>query len=277
VKNATCLLYSACFAASLATSPAALVARYNFDGNVNDQSGTGNHGTLMNGATYSNDRPFGSGSSLSLADGGQHVLVPHSASLNLTEALTISAWVRTQGTAWEGVLAKNPSNGSGNNHAGNYELRIETGTNQMNFLYQQGGTNDTTNGISTAAGAIVGSGQWTHIAITVLQVDPAPGEVKYYKNGLLVDTKAVNVGFGATNTNPLYIGSRADLFTQFNGQIDDLRIYNTALSAGEIGVLAAIPEPSTGLVTAAGLGLLGLRRRPRRGRGLHEIAMQNAA
>ena len=75
-------------------------------------------------------------------------------------------------------------------------------------------------------------------------------------NGALVDTKFVNFGFGATNTNPLYIGSRADSFTQFNGQIDDLRIYNTALSDAEVGGLAVpVPEPTTTLLAAAGLGL----------------------
>jgi MYXO-CTERM domain-containing protein len=263
VKYATVIFCSACFAASLGPSQAALVARYNFDGTADDSSGMGNNGTLMNGASYSSDTPFGIGSSLSLADGGQHVLVPHNASLDITESLTISAWVKDQGNAWEGVVAKNPSDGSFNNHAGNYELRIENGSNQMHFLYQQGGVNDTAFPISTEPAAIVASNEWTHIAITVLQIDPNPGEVKYYKNGVLVDTKPINVGFGATNTNPLYIGSRADLFTQFNGQIDDLQIYNTALSADEISRLATIPEPSTGLIAAAALGLLGRGRRRR--------------
>lgn len=260
VKKATAIVCSAWSAASLASSHAALVAHYDFNGNTNDQSGLGNHGTLMNGATFSNDVPFGSGSSLSLGDGGQHVLVPHHASLDITETMTIAAWVKTEGNAWEGLVAKSPSDGSMNNHAGNYELRIENGTNQMHFLYQQGGTNDTAFPISTEPAAIIAPGQWTHIAVTVEQIGFDPGTVKYYANGALVDTKFVNFGFGATNTNPLYIGTRADLFTQWNGQIDDLRIYNTALSDTEIGALA-IPEATTALLAAAGLAVLGLRRR----------------
>jgi Concanavalin A-like lectin/glucanases superfamily/PEP-CTERM motif len=261
VKSRLCILGSAGLAILLGSSEAALVARYNFDGNTNDQSGMGNNGALMNGATYSNDTPFPAGSSLSLGDGQQHVLVPHNASLDITETMTISAWVKPQGIAFEGLLAKSPSNGSNPNHAGNYELRIESGSNQMHFLYQQGGANDTAFPISTDPAAIVGANQWTHIAVTVSQIGVDPGEVKYYQNGVLVDTKAINPGFGATNTNPLYIGSRADLFTQWHGQIDDLRIYNTALSDAEIGLLALIPEPSTGLIAAAALGLLGLSRR----------------
>ena len=140
-------------------------------------------------------------------------------------------------------------------------LRIENGSNQMHFLYQQGGTDDTAFPISTQPAAVIEANQWTHIAATVAQIGADPGEVKYYKNGVLVDTKAINVGFGATNTNPLYIGTRADFFTQWNGQIDDLRIYNTVLSGAEINVLATIPEPTTALLAFAGLAVVGLRRR----------------
>lgn len=261
MKIPFCSLSPAIVAASLATGQAALVAQFNFDGNTNDQSGTGNHGTLMNGATFSGDSPFASGQSLSLGDGAQHVLVPHHASLDITETMTVSAWVKPQGNAWEGLLAKSPSNGSGANHAGNYEIRIENGTSQLHFLYQQGGVDDTAFPISTNPAAAIAANTWTHIAVTIEQVGANPGEVKYFTNGVLADTKLIQAGFGATNTNPLYIGTRADLFTQWNGQIDDLRIYNTVLSSEEIAGLAVVPEPSAGLVAVAAFGLLGLRRR----------------
>jgi hypothetical protein len=215
----------------------------------------------MNGASFSSDSPFAGGQSLSLGNGGQHVLVPHQASLDITETMTVSAWVKPEGNSWEGLLAKSPSNGSGNNHAGNYEIRIENGSRQLHFLYQQGGTNDTAFPISTNPAAAIVPNVWTHIAITIEQVGADPGEVRYFTNGLLADTKPVAVGFGATNTNPLYIGTRADLFTQWHGLIDDLRIYNSVLPDDEIARLAMIPEPATGLVSLTALGLFGLRRR----------------
>lgn len=261
MKKTFCSFHAVIFAASLATGQAALVAHYNFDGNANDGSGADNHGALMNGASFSGDSPFATGQSLSLGDGQQHVLVPHNASLDITETMTVSAWVKPQGNAWEGLLAKSPSNGSGANQAGNYEIRIENGSNQLHFLYQRGGVDDTAFPISTDPAAVIGANAWTHIAVTVEQVGADPGEVKYYKNGVLADTKVIEVGFGATNTNPLYIGSRADLFTQWNGQIDDLRIYNTVLAADEISRLAVIPEPAASLMATAALGLLGFRRR----------------
>ena len=250
-------------AMSVGSSQAALVAHYTFDGTFDDASGFGNNGSPVNGASLSADAApgFAGVQSLFLTDGQQHVLVPHNDSLNMTETLTVTAWVKTQGNAWEGLLAKNPSDGSLLNHAGNYEVRIENVSNQLNFLYQRGGDNDTATPISNTPLAVVGANEWIHVAVSVEQIGDTPGEVKYYTNGVLADTKPIEVGFGATNTNPLYIGSRADLFTQFNGNIDDLRIYNTVLSQGEIAATMAVPEPSTGVLALLGTLLVGFRRK----------------
>lgn len=250
-------------AMSLGSSHAALVAHYTFDGTFDDASGFGNNGSPVNGASLSAETAPGlaGGQSLFLADGQQHVLVPHNVSLNMTETMTVTAWVKTQGNAWEGLLAKSPSDGSTANHAGNYEIRVENGSNQLHFLYQQGGVDDTAFPISNSPLAVVGANEWIHVAVSVEQIGDAPGEVKYYTNGVLADTEAIAVGFGATNASPLYIGSRADLFTQFNGNIDDLRIYNTVLSQGEIATTMAVPEPSAGVLTLLGTLLIGSRRK----------------
>jgi hypothetical protein len=266
---------TACFASVFVllfavTSRAELVAHYQFNGNFDDASGFGNHGTAQNGASLSNDTPptLSLGQSLLLGDGQQHVLVPHDTSLDITETMTVTAWIKTDGNAWEGLLAKSPSDGSGANHAGNYEIRVENGTNQLHFLYQKGGVNDTEFPISDTPEAVVVPGQWTHIAVTVEQIGAAPGQVIYYQNGVLADGDNLPIleGFGATNTNPLYIGSRADLFTQFNGSIDDLRIYNHVLTEAEIAAtMSQIPEPSALALAALGLlALLGFARRRRR-------------
>lgn len=238
---------------------AELVGHYPFDTGFEDTSGMGNNGTAEGGASLADDVPAGmGGKSLSLSD-GQYVLVPHSDSLNITESLTVAAWIKTMGVAWEGLLAKNPSDGSSANHAGNYEIRVENGSNQLNFLYQQGGTDDTAFPFSDTPQAVITPDTWTHVAVTVEQIGDQPGEVKYYTNGILADTKPIEVGFGATNTSPLYIGSRADLFTQFNGNIDDLRIYNSVLSDAEIRSL--VPEPSSGLLAMLAFAGLGILRR----------------
>ena len=232
--NRTCLFVVALMA-MVACADAQLVAHYPFDTGFEDSSGLENHGFAEGGAALVSDVPPGfSGQSLLLEQEGDYVLVDHSDSLNMTETLTVTAWVKTAGNAWEGLLAKNPSEGSPDNHAGNYEIRVENGSNQLHFLYQQGGVADTAFPISQEPEAVIDPGTWTHIAVTVEQFGDEPGEVNYFTNGVHADTQTINVGFGATNENPLYIGSRADLFTQWDGNIDDLRIYNTVLFGPEI-------------------------------------------
>ena len=241
------------------SASAQLVAHYPFDTDFEDASGLGNHGTAEGGAFLVSDVPPGfTGQSLLLEQNEDYVLVDHDPSLDMTEAMTVSAWIKTEGDAWEGLLGKNPSEGSPDNHAGNYEIRVENGSNQVHFLYQQGGVADTAFPISATPEAVITPGTWTHIAVTVEQFGDAPGEVKYYTNGVLADTQPINVGFGATNENPLYIGTRADLFTQFNGNIDDLRIYNTVLFEHEVdGLTKGVDPDFTAPVPVAGSGVVG--------------------
>jgi hypothetical protein len=224
----------------------------------------------MNGAALSGDVPaaLAGGQSLSLANtpSPQHVLVPDSRSLDVTGAITITAWAKAVGNVgWDGIIAKNPSNGSANNHAGNYELRIDNGTRAWHFLYQQGGLDDTA--FHPAAAAFATQDEWQHIAVTA----SAGGPVNFYINGVLAETHATlaSAMFGATNTNPLYIGSRADLFTGMDGFLDDVALFNSVLSPEEIGVVMGgdfsqhiIPEPSAAMLGVfSGMALLGMRRR----------------
>lgn len=242
-------------AALLASAAQAdLIGLWRFNGNTNDTSGNANHGALTNGATLSSDVPtvLAGGQSLNLGGGNQHVLVPHNSSLDITSAMTISAWVKPVGNVgFDGVLAKNPSsNGSANNHAGNYELRIENGNRRPHFLYQRGAMNDTA--FALAPTAVVPEGVWSHLAVTA----QAGGMVDFYLNGTFVEGLPVQPTFGAPNTNPLYIGSRADFVTTFNGFIDDVAVFDQVLSAAQIRQLAngvIVPEPSALLLTIMGV------------------------
>jgi hypothetical protein len=84
--------------------------------------------------------------------------------------------------------------------------------------------------------------------------------MKMYINGELKGTNYSYTGGVPTYTNYCHIGANTwDHFT--HGTIDDVRIYNRALTDNEIRQLAAIPLPPSLLLLATGLGLLAAGRR----------------
>jgi hypothetical protein len=219
------------------TSRADLVGHWTFDGTLNDATANANNGSFAGAPlpTYSGDTPAALGGGQSLLFGGAtgHVLVPDSNSLDMDSAVTIAAWVKPNGNvAWDGIVAKSPSVGSLSNHAGNYELRLENGNRTPTFHFQSvGGTDDT---LAYGGQVATANSAWQHVAVTASR----SGQARFYVNGLPSSPAAIGGLFGATNSNPLYIGSRADVFTTMDGWIDDLRIYDNVLSSRDIYQLA---------------------------------------
>jgi hypothetical protein len=177
-------------------------------------------------------------------DGGDSVGVPDGAAtkLDLTNGMTLEAWVNpTSMNGWESVL---------------YKERGAAGTGTLSYaLYaHDGGTNTPPAGyVRTSVGGpdrgIQGVlprlplNTWSHIAVTyAVTAGPAAGTLRFYLNGALVRTivgAAQNILAG---TQPLRIGnSNASISEGFNGLIDEVRIYNRALSQPEITADMTIP------------------------------------
>jgi len=207
---------------SLWTNASGLVGYWSFDEGTgttaNDLSGLRNTGTLQPalGPTWTTGRVGGASSFDGVDD---FVNVPHSASLNITGAITIEVWVNRTGTPeqFAGIVIKDNTDlgiGYGIGHAGIGvpAFKIRTGG-----LYQ----------MLTFANFPLNT--WRHVVATYngssLQV--------FLDGNLSVSTPAS--GSIATNSFPLRIGrqERAAL-THFNGLIDEVRIYNRALSAAEV-------------------------------------------
>lgn len=214
-----------------------LIGLWKFDGDATDSSIHGHVGELIDGE-FTDDIPdVLTGQALSLAGG--YIEVPHSEALNITQAISISVFVKPGENTWEGIIAKNPSDGSSDNHAGNFELRIENGGRFLHFLHQQGGNDDTA--FHQGTEAVVESDVWSHVAMTA---DVESGDVNFYINGELIQTleDVITVDEFPTNENPLYIGSRADLSTTpFDGLMDELSLWNEVLDAERIALLATGP------------------------------------
>jgi chitodextrinase len=202
---------------TLATVPE-LVAAYAFDEGsgttVGDSSGKGNTGTIQN-ATWTTTGKYGK--ALVFNGTNARVSIPDSASLRLTSAMTLAAWVNptTVNNAWRDVIYK------GND---NYFLEA-TSTN--NARPAAGGTFGSGGGEAYGTAALTAN-TWTHLAATY---DGAM--LRLYVNGVQVSSVA-RTGNLATSANPLEIGGDSIFGQNFEGTIDEVRVYNVALTPMQI-------------------------------------------
>jgi hypothetical protein len=108
---------------------------------------------------------------------------------------------------------------------------------------------------------------WSHVGIT-FSASPdgvTPGAVNFYKDGTLFYSKSTLLtALNGANSNPFQVGNRGVVYNtpSWNGYIDDVRIYDEALSSTAIGDLAGVPEPGTLILLFAGLiGMVTVYRR----------------
>jgi hypothetical protein len=205
-------------------SPAAgLVAAYAFNEasgtSVTDLSGSSNTGTLGSGVTRTAQGRFGG----ALAFNGAHTLtVPHSASLNLTSAMTLEAWVFPTAafTQWATVIMKERSGTFA------YTLYAGSPTNRPNGYFNTGTTQGTEHGVAGPSALPVNV--WSHLATTYDGM-----ALRLYLNGVQIASAAYS-GPIVTTTGALRIGGNDIWGEFFRGFIDEIRIYNRALAPGEI-------------------------------------------
>jgi hypothetical protein len=230
------------------TAPSGLVAGYGFDEGAGttaaDVSGNNNTGTLA-GPTWSAAGRFGNAVSF---DGiNDWITVGDANSLDLTTGMTLEAWVRpTAAGNWSTVLLKEQAS----NYA--YGIYANTGTNRPSGNAVTGGADHDVRG--TAALAL---NTWTHVAFTY-----SGSSLSLYVNGTQVATQAAT-GSIATSTGVVRIGGNSIWGEYFAGLIDEVRIYNRSLTAGEIqtdmnrSVVAGDTQAPTAPGTLTANGVIG--------------------
>jgi hypothetical protein len=208
---------------TLVLSPAGatgLVAAYGFDEAsptaVTDASGTGNNGTIS-GATRTASGRFGG--ALTFDGVNDMVTVPDANSLDLTSALTLEAWVypTASGNQWRTVLMKELTGGL------SYGLYSNDDGNRPQAFSRTGSGELGTRGTATLP-----LNQWSHLAATY-----SGSTMRLYVNGVQVATRSVGTGL-TTGTLPLRIGGNSIWGEWFAGRIDEVRVYNRALTATEL-------------------------------------------
>ena len=214
-----------------ATGPSGLVAAYGFDegsgSTVTDQSGTGNNGTVAN-TTWVTTGKYGG--ALQFNGSSARVNVPDAASLHLTTGMTLEAWVNptTVNGNWRDVIYKGDDN--------YYLEATSTNASKPDAGLIAGGSYGDAYG--TAA---LPANSWSYLAETYDGTT-----LRLYVNGSQVASTAHSGSIG-TSTNPLQIGGDSLYGQYFAGMIDEVRIYNTALTATQIQADQATPVSSSSL------------------------------
>ena len=197
-----------------------------------DQSGNNLTGTIV-GATWTTSGRYGN--ALSFNGVSSYVDLGNPVALHLTGSMTLEAWIKAVANPSDDgqIIAK--SNGAG------WQLKTSPDTGPHTFGVKVSASSSV--GVQRYSTTVPALGTWYHIAGVY---DAAAGTLSTYVNGALDNgtlrgtvpaaqiDQSVNVNIGR-RTGGLY----------FNGLIDEVRIYNRALSQAEIQVDMATPVGST--------------------------------
>src|SRR3989344_1396932 len=202
-----------------------LVGHWTFDGKdittrIDDVSGNSNNGGLVLGAsgnTATTTVPGRIGQAMAFDGTHDYVTLPNNASLNITGPITMSAWIKT---SFSGAYQYVISGLTGGSPYAGYGLTISP---DNKISYWSGAHAAWVDGSST-----VNDNKWHHITAV-----ESGTTVRFYKDGVADGTASTQ------QPNSYSDVRKIGIFTDnsqnpFKGSIDDVRIYNRALSADEI-------------------------------------------
>jgi hypothetical protein len=205
-----------------------LVAAYGFDETsadtaVLDASGNANHGSFLNARRVTRAK---FGQALAFKGSNSLVTVSDSASLDLTTGMTLSAWIFpfTELSNWKSIITKERTGGLA------YALHANSGSAKPNLTLFISGRNRHLN-----AGSKVPANRWTHLAATYDGLTQ-----RVFVNGVQVGSRSQKGTIEAT-ANPLRIGGNTVTGRYFRGVIDEVRIYDGALSQADIVTVSNQP------------------------------------
>jgi hypothetical protein len=206
-----------------------LISYYAFEENTKDDSGNGNNGSVVGNAIYRS----GKVGACFYFDGNSHIIFSEMFVFHQNADATIAFWINPHDgnhrtIAWSKLVAQDDNRFhlySGLPEAGNpgfgMDYRQADGT--LHSLYQ----------------GSIPAGQWTHIAVT------KTGNIyHFYKNADAVADSTDAAPILPTSSDGWELGHRSDgccgqfpWATNFMGALDEIRIYNRALTQVEVQAL----------------------------------------
>jgi hypothetical protein len=199
-----------------------LIAYYTMENNVEDSSGNNLHGTIMGDPGF--DAGI-TGMALEFDGVDDYVDCGTATSLDITEEITISAWINSNTFGdWRGIVTKGVDNSP-------YSMQM-WGNGALRFSANSFSNVGAVGGGSQNSSTTMVLGQWTHVAVTYRNPD-----LTLYING---NGETFSPGYILGTINePLILGCDfpgGDEY--FDGLLDEVRIYDRVLSEAEILFLA---------------------------------------
>jgi len=216
-----------------------LVGYWPFCGNANDESGNGNNGTVT-GATLTSDRNGNANSAYSFdPTNNSNILVPFSPSLNtIQNGITMSAWIYMDGGTGPSTPPRilELRGGFGNGGDAGFVMLAQNNSNVSRTLEVKWYNNNGTTNISILPSPLITALAWHHV---VYACDGITGVGNLYVDGVFLASNAGmsqqgNISLCNYNNNPLIIGSETNSLGNWGGYLDDIAIWNRALTQNEI-------------------------------------------
>jgi hypothetical protein len=199
-----------------------LIAYYPFNGNANDESGNGNDGTVQ-GATLTADR-FNTPNSAYYFDGASYIYCNNFSSITGNHPFTVSFWCKPTGPGGWMVCFGQPSDGNAF-ECGNHSFSQAT---FFGSIWKFG--HDALDPETT-----ISANTFNHLVITYDGT-----KCVTYRNGVQTSVQVINFVRTKLLAGSLQIGKQISYDEFFVGVLDDVRIYNRALSANEVAQLYAM-------------------------------------
>jgi hypothetical protein len=229
----------------------AIAGFYNVKDSLNDKSGNGNNGKAHGGISFTSDR-FGSEKSSIEFDGNSgYIEVPLRNSNQLITNFTVSFWIFPNiSQLLPGTVVFDKS-AYLSETCGWSLIYFKDNLFEFSYSVQHSGRRLTvSSNLSSSVLFDIGDSDWSHVTL-VKELQ----NLKAYRNGQLVNSTNIPLSVSLPYSSlPLVIGTskqilfRADNFNNTNfysGDLDDIFIYDRALSAGEITQLKEFSAPTS--------------------------------
>jgi hypothetical protein len=211
-----------------------LVAYYPFNGNANDATGNGNNGTVV-GSALTNDRHGNAASAYSFDGISNHISLNNKIGNFGKADFTLSSWALKLDQTEGPVIGKRNSEGRGTmlilySHPG-YEISSE-------WKSVNSGSKSTIQ--NSSATRYETTDRWFHVLLR-----RSGNNLDLYFNGELIDSDVTPKINNINNPAVTEIGARykrGAICAFWRGKIDDVRIYNRALSEAEVKALYALEK-----------------------------------